>query len=114
MMAERSARVKQGTHDRNGDILPAATIEKYDLIVGWFRTRRPAGCNSAAENLRQAGGTRRKAGSHRRTAINTGTFPQDHPKRSWHLSGKVPISKHYGVNYRVKETITMADLPSAL
>jgi len=108
-MADASARVNKGLRPFNGDILPPQTMEKYDLIVigsgpGGQRAaiqaakfgKRPA----LIEKLEVVGGT----------AINTGTIPSKTIREAvLHLSG-YQYQSIYGVNYRVKEPITMADL----
>src|SRR6267143_1015730 len=93
----------------NGDILPPRTMEKYDLIVvgsgpGGQRAAIQAakfGKRAALiEKLEVIGGT----------AINTGTIPSKTIREAvLHLSG-YQYQSIYGVNYRVKEQITMADL----
>ncbi len=98
-----------GLHDCNGDILPPRTMEKYDLIVvgsgpGGQRAAIQAakfGKRAALiEKLEVIGGT----------AINTGTIPSKTIREAvLHLSG-YQYQSIYGVNYRVKEQITMADL----
>src|SRR5437879_3145226 len=100
---------QQGLHDCNGDILPRQTMEKYDLIVvgsgpGGQRAAIQAskfGKRAALiEKLEVIGGT----------AINTGTIPSKTIREAvLHLSG-YQYQSIYGVNYRVKEQITMADL----
>src|SRR6202045_676382 len=100
---------QQGLHDCNGDILPRQTMEKYDLIVvgsgpGGQRAAIQAakfGKRAALiEKLEVIGGT----------AINTGTIPSKTIREAvLHLSG-YQYQSIYGVNYRVKELITMADL----
>ncbi len=95
--------------DCNGDILPRQTMEKYDLIVVGSG---PAGQRAAIqaakfgkraaliEKLEVIGGT----------AINTGTIPSKTIREAvLHLSG-YQYQSIYGLNYRVKEPITMADL----
>jgi len=112
MMAERQVGVNKdstGLHDCNGDILPRQTMEKYDLIVvgsgpGGQRAAIQAskfGKRAALiEKLEVIGGT----------AINTGTIPSKTIREAvLHLSG-YQYQSIYGVNYRVKEQITMADL----
>jgi len=80
-------------------------MEKYDLH------RVGSGPAPAAAIKRAKFGKRAalvKAGSHRRTAINTRTIPkQTIAKRPASL--RVPISKHLWSNYRGGD-ITMADL----
>jgi len=93
----------------NGVILPRRTMEKYDLIVvgsgpGGQRAAIQAakfGKRAAlVEKLEVIGGT----------AINTGTIPSKTIREAvLHLSG-YQYQSIYGVNYRVKEQITMADL----
>src|SRR5712664_1319302 len=100
---------QQGLRDCNGDILPPQTMEKYDLIVvgsgpGGQRAAIQAakfGKRAALiEKLEVIGGT----------AINTGTIPSKTIREAvLHLSG-YQYQSIYGVNYRVKEQITMADL----
>src|SRR5437667_3163243 len=100
---------QQGLRDCNGDILPRQTMEKYDLIVvgsgpGGQRAAIQAakfGKRAALiEKLEVIGGT----------AINTGTIPSKTIREAvLHLSG-YQYQSIYGVNYRVKEQITMADL----
>src|SRR5438552_2424054 len=100
---------QQGLHVCNGDILPRQTMEKYDLIVvgsgpGGQRAAIQAskfGKRAALiEKLEVIGGT----------AINTGTIPSKTIREAvLHLSG-YQYQSIYGVNYRVKEQITMADL----
>src|SRR6202521_3463926 len=95
--------------DCNDDILPRRTMEKYDLIVvgsgpGGQRAAIQAakfGKRAALiEKLEVIGGT----------AINTGTIPSKTIREAvLHLSG-YQYQSIYGVNYRVKEPITMADL----
>src|SRR6266446_4716109 len=95
--------------DCNDDILPLRTMEKYDLIVvgsgpGGQRAAIQAakfGKRAAlVEKLEVIGGT----------AINTGTIPSKTIREAvLHLSG-YQYQSIYGVNYRVKEPITMADL----
>ena len=100
---------QQGLRDCNNDILPRRTMEKYDLIVvgsgpGGQRAAIQAskfGKRAAlVEKLEVIGGT----------AINTGTIPSKTIREAvLHLSG-YQYQSIYGVNYRVKEQITMADL----
>src|SRR2546430_1240549 len=100
---------QQGLCDCNNDILPRQTMEKYDLIVvgsgpGGQRAAIQAakfGKRAALiEKLEVIGGT----------AINTGTIPSKTIREAvLHLSG-YQYQSIYGVNYRVKEQITMADL----
>src|SRR5258708_2304876 len=100
---------QQGLCDSNGGILPRRTMEKYDLIVvgsgpGGQRAAIQAakfGKRAAlVEKLEVIGGT----------AINTGTIPSKTIREAvLHLSG-YQYQSIYGVNYRVKEQITMADL----
>src|SRR5215831_19985185 len=73
-------------------------MEKYDLIV---IGSGPAGKRAALiEKLEVVGGV----------ATNTGTIPSKTIREAvLHLSG-YQYQSIYGVNYRVKETITMADL----
>src|SRR5260370_34740625 len=95
--------------DGNGGILPRRTMEKYDLIVigsgpGGQRAAIQAakfGKRAALiEKLEVIGGT----------AINTGTIPSKTIREAvLHLSG-YQYQSIYGVNYRVKDQITMADL----
>jgi len=93
----------------NGGILTRQTMEKFDLIVVGSG---PAGQRAAIqaakfgkraaliEKLEVVGGT----------AINTGTIPSKTIREAvLHLSG-YQYQSIYGVNYRVKEQITMADL----
>ena len=116
MMAERRARVNHtfpfaaATISQSiGDILPRQTMEKYDLIV---IGSGPAGQRAAIQAA--------KFGKHAAlierfevvggTAINTGTIPSKTIREAvLHLSG-YQYQSIYGVNYRVKEQITMADL----
>jgi len=113
MMAERRARVNKepggGPRDYNGDILPPHAMEKYDIIV---IGSGPAGQRAAI----QASKFGKKAALIERlevvggTAINTGTIPSKTIREAvLHLSG-YQYQSIYGVNYRVKEQITMADL----
>ncbi len=100
---------QQGPQDCIGGILPRQTMEKYDLIVvgsgpGGQRAAIQAakfGKRAALiEKLEVIGGT----------AINTGTIPSKTIREAvLHLSG-YQYQSIYGVNYRVKEQITMADL----
>src|SRR5438552_14705 len=100
---------QQGLRDCINDILPRRTMEKYDLIVvgsgpGGQRAAIQAakfGKRAAlVEKLEVIGGT----------AINTGTIPSKTIREAvLHLSG-YQYQSIYGVNYRVKEPITMADL----
>src|SRR5437016_2239641 len=100
---------QQGLCDCNYDILPRRTMEKYALIVvgsgpGGQRAAIQAakfGKRAAlVEKLEVIGGT----------AINTGTIPSKTIREAvLHLSG-YQYQSIYGVNYRVKEPITMSDL----
>src|SRR5436190_3822519 len=100
---------QQGLCDCNNDILPRRTMEKYALIVvgsgpGGQRAAIQAakfGKRAALiEKLEVIGGT----------AINTGTIPSKTIREAvLHLSG-YQYQSIYGVNYRVKEPITMSDL----
>src|SRR5216684_2343122 len=102
-------RMPRSLRNSNGDILPPQTMEKYDLIVvgsgpGGQRAAIQAakfGKRAALiEKLEVIGGT----------AINTGTIPSKTIREAvLHLSG-YQYQSIYGVNYRVKEQITMADL----
>src|ERR1700674_1684193 len=102
-------RMPYSLRNGNGDILPPQTMEKYDLIVvgsgpGGQRAAIQAakfGKRAALiEKLEVIGGT----------AINTGTIPSKTIREAvLHLSG-YQYQSIYGVNYRVKEPITMADL----
>src|SRR3984893_2712343 len=102
-------RMPHSLRSGNGDIIPPQTMEKYDLIVvgsgpGGQRAAIQAakfGKRAALiEKLEVIGGT----------AINTGTIPSKTIREAvLHLSG-YQYQSIYGVNYRVKELITMADL----
>src|SRR3954465_8499312 len=84
-------------------------METYDLVV---IGSGPAGQRAA---IQAAKAGRRVALTERRevvggTCINTGTIPSKTMREAvLHLSG-LPYQGIYGVNYRVKDAITMADL----
>src|ERR1700687_386336 len=100
---------QQGLHDCNGVILPPRTMEKYDLIVVGSG---PGGQRAAiqAAKFGKRGALIEKLEVIGGTAINTGTIPSKTIREAvLHLSG-YQYQSIYGVNYRVKEQITMADL----
>src|ERR1700694_5889137 len=103
------ASIRQTTKKSSSGILPARLMDKYDVsVVGCGPAGQRAAIQAAKfgkrtaiiEKLEVVGGA----------AINTGTIPSKTIREAvLHLSG-YQYQTIYGVNYRVKEPITMADL----